>query len=142
MRLSTKSRYGTRAVLDIALHGRNGPVTLKEMSRRQEVSRKYLGQIINHLLTAGILESIRGPQGGYVLSRPPDSIRLGEIIRALDGSVAPSRCVDNPGVCERNAKCVTREVWTQVKESVESVIDETTIADLVARQKDLESLPP
>ena len=142
MRLSTKSRYGTRAVLDIALHGRNGPVTLKDMSRRQEVSRKYLGQIINHLLTAGILESIRGPQGGYVLSRPPDSIRLGEIIRALDGSVAPSRCVDNPGVCDRNPKCVTREVWTRVKESVESVIDETTIADLVARQKDLESLPP
>jgi len=142
MRLSTKSRYGTRAVLDIALHGRNGPVTLKDMSRRQEVSRKYLGQIINHLLTAGILESIRGPQGGYVLRRPPDSIRLGEIIRALDGSVAPSRCVDNPGVCDRNTKCVTREVWARVKESVESVIDDTTIADLVARQKDLESLAP
>jgi len=142
MRLSTKSRYGTRAVLDIALHGKNGPVTLKEMSRRQEVSRKYLGQIINHLLTAGILESIRGPQGGYVLSRPPDSIRLGEIIRALDGSVAPSRCVDNPGVCDRNLQCVTREVWTRVKESVESVIDDTTIADLVARQKDLESPAP
>jgi Rrf2 family protein len=141
MRLSTKSRYGTRAVLDIALHYKNGPVTLKEMSRRQDVSRKYLGQIINHLLTADILESIRGPQGGYVLSRPPDSIRLGDIIRALDGSVAPSRCVDNPAVCERNAKCVTREVWTRVKESVESVIDETTVADLMARQKDLESLP-
>jgi len=142
MRLSTKSRYGTRAVLDIALHGRNGPVTLKDMSRRQEVSRKYLGQIVNHLLTAGILESIRGPQGGYVLSRAPDSIRLGQIVRALAGSVAPRRCVDSRGVWERNGKCVTRELWTRVKESVESVIDETTIADLVARQKDLESLPP
>ena len=124
------------------MHGRNGPVTLKDMSRRQDVSRKYLGQIINQLLTAGILESIRGPQGGYVLSRPPDTIRLGEIIRALDGSVAPSRCVDNPTICQRNTNCVTREVWTRVKESVESVIDETTVADLVARQKDLNALYP
>ena len=142
MRLSTKSRYGTRAVLDIAMHGRNGPVTLKDMSRRQDVSKKYLGQIINQLLTAGILESIRGPQGGYVLNRPPDTIRLGEIIRALDGSVAPSRCVDNPTICQRNTNCVTREVWIRVKESVESVIDETTVADLVARQKDLNALSP
>ena len=139
MRLSTRSRYGTRAVLDIALHGDSGPVTLKEMSRRQDLSRKYLGQIINQLLTAGILESIRGPRGGYLLSRSPDQIRLGEIIRALDGSVAPSRCVENPGVCERNGNCAAREVWTRVKESVESVIDETTVADLVARQKDIES---
>ena len=139
MRLSTRSRYGTRAVLDIALHGNDGPVTLKEMSRRQDLSRKYLGQIISQLLTAGILESIRGPQGGYLLSRPPERILLGEIIRALDGSVAPSRCVDSPGVCERNGNCAAREIWTRVKESVESVIDETTVADLVARQKDIES---
>jgi Rrf2 family protein len=139
MRLSTRSRYGTRAVLDIALHGDSGPVTLKEMSRRQDLSRKYLGQIINQLLTAGILESIRGPRGGYLLSRSPDQIRVGEIVRALDGSVAPSRCVENPGVCERNGNCATREIWTRVKESVESVIDETTVADLVARHKDIES---
>jgi len=141
MRLSTKSRYGTRAVLDIALHAQKGPVNLSDISERQEISRKYLGQIISQLLTAGILESIRGPQGGYVLGRKPKEIRLGDIIRTLDGSLAPVRCVDKPDLCNRTAKCVTREVWTKAKESMESLFDQTTVADLMERQEELDALP-
>ncbi len=138
MRLSTKSRYGLRAIIDIALNGGEAPVSLHEMSVRQEISRKYLAQIVNQLSAAGILESVRGPQGGYVLARPAERITLGEIIRTLDGSVAPSRCVDNPRVCPRNEGCVTREVWTRMKECLESVIDGTTLADLVSRQSVLQ----
>jgi Rrf2 family protein len=135
MRLSTKSRYGTRAVLDIALHEHNGPVTLADIAGRQDLSKKYLGQIVTQLLAAGILESMRGPRGGYVLGKNAESIRVGEIIRAMDGSVAPVRCVNNPTLCKRSADCVTREVWIQVKERIESVIDGITIAELVRRHR-------
>jgi Rrf2 family protein len=140
MRLSTKSRYGTRAVLDIALHTQEGPVHLGDISARQDISRKYLGQIMSQLLTAGILESIRGPQGGYMLSRSPKEIKLGDIIRTLDGSLAPVRCVDKPDLCSRTERCVTREVWTQAKESMESLFDQITVADLMERQEELDAL--
>ena len=140
MRLSTKTRYGTRAVLDIALHAPEGPVHLGDISERQEISRKYLGQIISQLLAAGILESIRGPQGGYILSRAPGEIRLGEIVRTLDGSLAPVRCVDKPDLCDRTEKCVTREVWAKAKESMDSLFDQITVADLMERQEQLDAL--
>jgi len=140
MRLSTKSRYGTRAVLDIALHAKEGPVNLGDISARQEISKKYLGQIISQLLAAGILESIRGPQGGYILSRSPKEINVGEIIRTLDGSLAPVRCVDKPDLCDRTEKCVTREIWTKVKVSMESLFDQITVADLMVRQDELDAL--
>lgn len=140
MRLSTKTRYGARAVLDIALHSLEGPVHLGDISKRQEISRKYLGQIISQLLTAGILESIRGPQGGYILSRPPKEIRLGDIVRTLDGSLAPVRCVDKPDLCDRTERCVTREVWAKAKESMESLFDQITVADLMERQEQLDAL--
>jgi len=140
MQLSTKSRYGARAVVDIAMYSHNGPVTLQDISSRQEISRKYLGQIVNQLMAAGIVESIRGPRGGYVLSRSPEKTRLGEIIRTLDGSMAPVRCVDKSKSCRRNRACATREVWVKIKENLESLVDDITIADLVARQKELEGL--
>jgi len=122
-------------VLDIALHEHKGPVTLTDIAERQDLSKKYLGQIVTQLLAAGILESMRGPQGGYVLGKDPRSIRVGEIVRILEGSVAPVRCVDNPGSCRRNRGCVTREVWVTVKERVESAIDGITIADLMKRHR-------
>lgn len=139
MRLSTKTRYGTRAVLDIAMHGGNGPVTLNEIAKRQDVSKKYVGHIVNQLQTAGILESVRGPQGGYMLARPPKQIRLGEIIRALNGSMAPVQCVERPAFCSRSKKCATQEVWTTLKERVDDLIDGVTLADLVKRQKKLDA---
>ncbi len=141
MQLSTKSRYGTRAVLDIALHFHKGPESLNNISARQEISSKYLGQIVTRLLAAGILESVRGPRGGYVLGRSPGKIKVGEIIRVLDGSMAPVRCADRSEICERNSTCAVREVWVQMKESMESVVDDITVADLVNRQKELDGSP-
>lgn len=138
MRLSTKSRYGTRAVMDIAMHAHEGPVTLADISSRQEISRKYLGQIIHQLLAAGILESIRGPQGGYILGRSAKNMKLGEIIRALDGSMAPVRCVDKGGLCHRTPTCAAREVWAELKRSLDAVLDSVTIADLAERQRELD----
>jgi len=140
LRLSTKSRYGTRAVLDIATHSHQGPVTLNDISARQEISKKYLEQIVHRLLKVGLLVSVRGPQGGYLLAKTPARIRLGEIIRALDGPVAPVRCVDEPRICDRARHCVTRHVWSEIKQSVEAVIDRITIADLTSRQSGVDGL--
>jgi len=138
MQLSTRSRYGARAVLDIALHAQDGPVTLGEIARRQDVSTKYLGHIVNPLIAAGILESIRGPRGGYVMGRAPEDTRLGDIIRTLDGSMAPARCVDRPGNCSRAPTCAMREVWTRIKDELEAAVDRITVADLMVRQRELE----
>jgi|YNPNPStandDraft_1061719.scaffolds.fasta_scaffold82766_2 Rrf2 family protein len=135
MRLSTKSRYGTRAVLDIALYEHEGPVTLNDIARRQHLSKKYLGQIVTRLLAAGILESMRGPHGGYVLARDPASIRVAEIIRVLEGSVSPVRCVEVPASCRRTKTCVTRQVWATLTQSIESAMDGISIADLVEQHK-------
>ena len=141
MRFSTKTRYGTRAVLDIAMHGGKGPITLNDIARRQEVSKKYIGHIVNQLMAAGILESVRGPQGGYMLARPAKQIRLGEIIRALDGSMAPVRCVEKPAVCGRSNRCATQEIWVTLKEKCDAVVDGISMADLVRRQKKLDAMP-
>jgi Rrf2 family protein len=140
MKLSTKSRYGTRAVLDIALHVQGGPVKLNDIAARQGVSKKYLGQIINQLLAAGILESIRGPRGGYIMGRPPEQTSVGDIIRILDGPLAPVRCAEKPDSCRRTGDCAMREVWVKVKEGVESVVDNVTIADVMSRQKALQGI--
>ena len=137
MRFSTKTRYGTRAVVDIAMHEGNGPVTLSEIAERLDVSKKYTGHIVNQLVTAGILESVRGPRGGYMLARSPKQIRMGEIIRTLDGSMAPVRCVEKPDSCEKSNKCATQEVWVKLRDSVDGVVDSVTVADLVRRQKKL-----
>jgi Rrf2 family cysteine metabolism transcriptional repressor len=139
MHFSTKTRYGARAVLDIAMHGGNGPVTLNEIAKRQEVSKKYVGHIVNQLLAAGILESVRGPQGGYMLARPAKQIRLGEIIRALDGSMAPVRCAEKPDFCSKSKKCAMQEIWITLRDRIDSVVDGVTVADLVNRQKKLDA---
>jgi len=127
--------------LDIAMHSGHGPITLNDIARRQDVSKKYIGHIVNQLLTAGILESVRGPQGGYLLARPAKEIRLGEIVRALDGSMAPVRCVEKPAVCDRSNRCATQEIWIELKKKCDSVVDGITMADLVKRQKKLDAMP-
>lgn len=137
MRFSTKIRYGARAVVDIAMHGDKGPVTLNAIAKRLDVSKKYIGHIVNQLLSAGILESVRGPQGGYMLAQSAQQIRLGEIMRSLDGSMAPVRCVEKPASCKWSGKCATQEVWNKLKERVDAVVDGVTVADLVKRQKKL-----
>ena len=110
MRLSTKGRYGTRAMLDLALNFGKEPVLLRDIARRQEVSEKYLEHSVSALRKAGLVRSIRGARGGYVLAKPPSEIRLSEIMEVLEGSMAPVDCVDDAHVCHRANLCVSREL--------------------------------
>jgi Rrf2 family protein len=135
MRLSTRGQYGTRALLDLALHHREEPVLLKDIAQRQQISLRYLEHLVTPLIAAGIVLSTRGPRGGVSLARPPEEIRLSEVIQLLEGSIAPVECVNNPEVCTRSELCVTRDVWTELKEAINGVLESTTLQDLVERQK-------
>lgn len=135
MKLSTRARYGTRALLELALHQGEGPVLLKDIARRQQISLQYLEHLVTPLIAGGIVRSTRGAKGGVSLTRPPSEIRLGEVIHLLEGSVAPVDCVNNPGICLRSELCVTRDVWDDLRKAMDSVLESTTLQDLVERQK-------
>lgn len=135
MKLSTKGRYATRALLDLALHQGEGPATLKDIAERQQISLRYLEHLVTPLIAAGIVRSIRGPKGGVSLAKAPNEVRLSDIIQLLEGSVAPAECVDNPGICSRSEFCVTRDIWGELKKAVSGILESTTLQDLIERQK-------
>jgi Rrf2 family cysteine metabolism transcriptional repressor len=141
MKLSTRARYATRALLDLALHQDRGSVTLKDIARRQEVSLQYLEHLFRPLVTSGMVRSVRGRKGGVFLAKAAREIKLSEIIQLLEGSVAPVECVDNPVVCSRSESCVTRDVWIELKKAVSGVLESTTLQDLVERQRLKEQQP-
>ena len=134
MKISTKGRYATRAMLDLALHYEKKPVLLKDISARQGISLRYLEQIVSPLIAAKLVNSTRGPKGGVSLARPPRKIRLLDIILVLEGPIAPVDCVDNPGVCTRAPSCAARDVWTDLAKAMCGVLESTTLQDLVERQ--------
>ena len=140
MKLSTKGRYGTRALLDVALHQEDSPVQLKVIAQRQQISLHYLEHIIAPLIAAGLLRSTRGAYGGVSLGKPPQEIVLSEVIQVLEGSITLVECVDDPNVCSRADICVTRDVWTDVKKAMAGVLESVTLQDLVERQKDKQKL--
>ena len=140
MKLSTKGRYGTRALLDVALHQEDSPVQLKVIAERQQISLHYLEHIIAPLIAAGLLRSTRGAYGGVSLGKPPQEIVLSEVIQVLEGSITPVECVDDPNVCSRADICVTRDVWTDVKKAMAGVLESVTLQDLVERQNDKRKL--
>lgn len=135
MRISTRIRYGTRALLDIAENGDNGPVCLRDIARRQGVSQPYLEQMILLLKAAGFVRSIRGARGGFLLAREPAEIRMDRVVVALGWETESVDCVGDPGTCVRSAECGVRNFWSEVSGSVESVLVATTIADLVNQRK-------
>lgn len=135
MKLSTRGQYGTRALLDLALHSGEGLVLLKDISRRQQISLPYLERVITPLIAGGILRSTRGPKGGVSLARSPQKIRLSEVIRLLEGSIAPVECVNDPTYCSRSDFCVTRDIWGELNEAMNGVLESITLQDLVERQK-------
>ena len=135
MKLSTKGRYGTRAMVDIALYYGQGPILLKDIAKRQNISEKYLEHIITSLKIAGLVKSIRGAHGGYILAKDPVQIRLSQIIKALEGSIAPVECVDDPDFCPRAKTCVTRDVWIKIKKSMDEILESISLKELVERQK-------
>ena len=137
MKVSTKGRYGLRAMVDIAMHAPNGnPVFLSEIARRQDISGKYLEQIFSTLHGAGLVNTLRGRRGGYLLTRSPDKIRINEIITALEGACAFVDCVADETVCPRSEKCATRDVWSLLSSKVEELLSGLTLADLTRMQKE------
>jgi len=133
MRLSTKGRYGLRAMLDIAQSQEDGPVTIHTIAQRQDLSSRYLEQLLIPLKQAGLVRSVRGSQGGYVLGRAADGITVGDVIRVLEGPIAPVECVNelNPDDCDRADYCVTKKIWSRLRDSIVEVLDSYTLDDLM-----------
>ena len=133
MKISTKGRYALRMMLDLALHNTGTPVRIKEIAGRQGISDKYLEQIISVLNKAGFVRSVRGPQGGYLLTKPPKEYTVGMILRLTEGDLAPVDCLSqDSSQCERMDDCVTVLVYRKMNEAVNGVIDHITLEDLVA----------
>ena len=139
MKLSTRARYGTRALLDLAVYSGEGTVQLKDIARRQEISLPYLEHLITPLIAGGIVKSVRGARGGVLLLKHPEEIRLSEVIQLLEGSIAPVDCVDHPKICHRSSFCVTRDIWGEMMKAMSGVLETTTLQDLVERQKQKEA---
>ncbi len=135
MKLSTRARYGTKALLELALHWGEEPVLLKDISQQQQIPLPYLEHLISPLAQAGIIKGTRGTRGGVSLLKPPREIILGEVIQLLEGSIAPVECVDNPETCPRSDLCVTHDIWDEVKEAISKVLESVTLQDLVERQR-------
>ena len=136
MKISTKGRYALRLMVDLALSGQGQPISLKDVAQRQQLSDKYLVQIVTPLSRAGLVRSVRGAGGGYLLTRRPEEYTVGEILRPLEGDLAPVECATDAQFCERSGQCVTVELWQQIHRAVSEVVDRTTLADLVARQRE------
>ena len=140
MRLTTKSRYGTRMMLDLAIYAKDGPVPLSDISRRQNISVKYLEKLIRKLKSAGFVKSQRGPFGGHMLARSPDEITVGDLVRVLEDSTAIADCAesDDPvcGVCNRAGDCLSRWVWVAASRAMFDTLDSISLAKLVNSPKD------
>ena len=135
MKISTKGRYALRLMLDLAVNFTGDYITIKTIAKRQEISEKYLEQLITQLNKAGFVKSARGAQGGYMLAKTPEEYTIGEILRIMEGNLAPAPCIgDVP--CLRASECVTLEIWQQLQDAINNVIDNITLADLVTRQKE------
>jgi Rrf2 family iron-sulfur cluster assembly transcriptional regulator len=132
MKFSTKSRYGTRLMLDMAQHYNQGPVQLGDIAKRQDISVKYLEQIIIPLKKEHYVRSVRGPKGGHILAKAPDEITVGEIVALLERGDSLTECSDNPRVCDRSETCPTRYVWKEAARAMFERLSAITLADLVA----------
>lgn len=141
MKISTKGRYALRLMLDLATYSVDGPVCLKDVARRQEISDKYLEQIIAVLNKAGYVKGVRGAQGGYLLKKKPVEYTVGMILRLTEGDLAPVGCVgeekEEREECARRTECVTIRVWQQIKDAVNGVVDHITLADLLKWQEEI-----
>lgn len=132
MKISTKGRYALRLMLDLALNDSEKPIRIKEIAKRQGISDKYLEQIISVLNKARFVRSVRGPQGGYLLTKKPEEYTVGMILRLTEGSMAPVDCIDEElGTCSRMDDCATSIVWKRLNDAICDVIDHITLEDLV-----------
>lgn len=133
LKLSTKARYGVLAMVELAFHYGQGPISIRQIAEKQSFSDSYMEQLFSALKRAGLVKSVRGAKGGYVLSRPPGEIIVGEIIRALEGPIELAQCLsgDDDFFCEKSPECATRGLWEDIMASITQVIDHRTLDDLV-----------
>ena len=122
MKLSTRTRYGMRALLELALAHKAAPLQIKVIAERQNISNKYLEQLVAMLKTAGLVRSIRGPHGGYLLAAPPQDIKLSDVFRTLEGPVLTVECVEYENICSSHADCATRKLWIMRNQSGPSAL--------------------
>lgn len=133
MQLTTRSRYGLRMLLDIALNSANGPVRIQDIATRRKISVKYLEQLIRELKKGGMIHSKRGPKGGHVLAKPSTEIKIGDVVRILEGHPALTECVNDDSVCPISSDCVARRIWERATQSVFRELDSITLADMLAQ---------
>ena len=138
MKISSKGRYALRLMLDIALNDAKTPVRIKDIAERQQISDKYLEQIVSSLNKAGFVKSLRGPQGGYRLTKKPEEYTVGMILRLIEGSLAPVACLDDDiNNCTRADRCPTLILWEKLYDAISEVVDNITLADLISWQKNM-----
>ncbi len=133
MLLSTKGEYGVRCMLDLALHYGQGPVSIRDISKREGISKNYIEQLFVRLRHAKLIKSVRGPKGGYLLISQPRRIKIGDVVRALEGSIAVAHCVqpqNSKDLCERISTCVPYILWKRLTDKINEVLDSTTLEDL------------
>lgn len=135
MKLSTRARYGTRALVDLALHSNEKRSKLKDIAARQHISLPYLSQIITPFLTAGILMSTRGRDGGIALLKHPSQIKLSQIIQLLEGTMTPVECTTHPELCKHIDQCNTHDIWCHIQKAIYDILETTTLQDLVDMEK-------
>ncbi len=134
MRLTTKGRYAVTAMLDLAMNAQQGPICLAEVSKRQEISLSYLEQLFARLRRAGLVESVRGPGGGYLLARPPEAISVARVIDAVDESVDATRC-GGLSDCQQGDTCLTHHLWCELSERIHGFLDGITLGQLASRME-------
>jgi Rrf2 family iron-sulfur cluster assembly transcriptional regulator len=135
MKLSTRSRYGTRMMVDLAEHYDKGPIRIASIAKRQGISIKYLEQLIIPLKKANFIKSTRGPKGGHMLAKPPDEISIGDIVKALEGGINLTGCIQNPHICDRSKGCPTREIWSMATDAVYGKLNQLTLSDIITNRK-------
>lgn len=134
MKLSTRGRYGVRLMLDLALHSGGGPVSLKDIAARQEISERYLSNLIGLLKNAGFVHSVRGSRGGYTLAKPTRDINLKDVLLVLEGSMCLVECTEKPRLCQRSGDCLMRDIWSEVAEKTQEALESFTLEALIQRQ--------
>ena len=135
MKISTRGHYGTRAMLELALHYSDKPLNLTDIARINEIPRGYLAQIMTSLLSAGLVRSVRGKDGGFMLAKPPQSITLNKVLRATEGPITLVPCLENPKSCRRSPICVPHDIWKKLKKAMDNVLDSVTLMDMVKVQR-------
>lgn len=138
MKLSTKGRYGLRAIVDLAIYSENETISLSSIAERENISISYLEQLIAKLKKAGLVISVRGAQGGYKLAKPTHEISVGEVLRVLEGNLDPVNCAEVVGGennCSSSELCVTKYVWKRISDSINDAVDQIYLSELVNESK-------